>query len=75
MHRLTNDVAKNAKIVREAMINARIEMLNRLKEYPHSSVYLDGTPSRPVDIQTPIDAIINLNISFRSEHISALPTK
>ena len=71
MHRLTTDVAINAAIVREAMINARIEMLERLRKYPHSSVYLDGTPAQPVDITNDISAVINLNNGYRTAYESS----
>ena len=44
MHRLTGDTAKDAEILREAMIDARLEMLERLLKYPQSQFYLDGPP-------------------------------
>lgn len=77
MHRLTGNTAKDAEILREAMIDARLEMLERLLKYPQSQFYLDGTPSAPVDYRTPICALINRTLSMRLTHrnqsISAMP--
>lgn len=66
MHRLTGDVAKDARTMREAMIDARLEMLGRLLAYPEFQFYLDGTPSAPVDIQTPISNLMSQISSYRS---------
>lgn len=68
MHRLTGDIAKDAAIVREAMTQARIEMLGRLLKYPRCQFYLDGTPSDSVDIKTQIQQLINQIVSYRPLH-------
>lgn len=58
MHRLKNDTAIDAAIIREASISAKLEMLERLLNYPHAYTYLHGTPTEPVDIETPIRALM-----------------
>lgn len=65
MHRLSGHVAKDASIVRKAMIDAKLEMLGRLLTYPESQFYLDGTPPEPIDIKTPINAVMKHIQSYR----------
>lgn len=57
MHRLNGDLAVDAAIIRTAIINSKLEMLDRLLKYPHAHVYLDGEPDEPVDIETPISKL------------------
>lgn len=66
MHRLKGVLEEDAAIVREAMIAAKQEMLTRLLEYPACSFYLDGTPSAPVDITTPIRRLLDEISQFRN---------
>lgn len=40
MHKLTGKIEKDAQIIREAMCNAKIEMLQRIFDYPQSPDYL-----------------------------------
>lgn len=54
MHRLTNNLSVDAAAIRTAIINSKLEMLDRLLTYPHAHIYLDGEPSPFVDIATPI---------------------
>lgn len=65
MHRLKGNLTENASTVREAMIAAKLEMLARLLEYSACSFYLDGTPSEPVDITTPIRSLIDEISQYR----------
>lgn len=55
MHRLKGDLAVDAAIIRAAIVNSKLEMLDRLLRYPHAHIYLDGEPDEPVDIVTPIN--------------------
>lgn len=57
MHRLKGKLSEDAAIVRAAIISSKIEMLNRLLAYPHANIYLNGEPSQPVDIATPINRV------------------
>ena len=66
MHRLKGKPAEDAAMIRETAVSAKIEMLGRLLAYPRANVYLDGEPSMPVDIATPIRAVM--------AEISAFPT-
>lgn len=53
MHRLKGKLSEDAAIIRVAIIDSKIEMLDQLLAYPH----LNGEPSQPVDIATPINRI------------------
>lgn len=62
MHTLRRPLTTAAATIRKAIISSKIEMLDRLLANPEAHIYLDGVPSRPVDIATPINslkAIIN----------------
>lgn len=57
MHRLKGKLSEDAAIIRVAIIDSKIEMLDRLLAYPHTNIYLNGEPSQPADIATPINRI------------------
>lgn len=64
MHRLKGTPEEDAAIIREAAVAAKLEMLERLLAYPHANIYLDGEPSAPVDIATPIRALMTEIAAF-----------
>lgn len=64
MHRLKGRLSLDAAMIRTAIINSKLEMLDRLLAYPYSDIYLNGEPSEPVDITTPINRIKALISTF-----------
>lgn len=64
MHRLKGTPEEDAAIIREAAVATKLEMLERLLAYPHANIYLDGEPSAPVDIATPIRALMTEIAAF-----------
>lgn len=60
MHRLTGKIARDAKVIREAMCEAKIEMLERMLMYPESPDYLSckrGVIEYEPRVQLAIDLI------------------
>lgn len=59
MHTLHDDIAKDAKIIRSESFKSKLEMLNRLLQYPESCDYLNCTKSL-FDLETPIKEKIEM---------------
>lgn len=66
MHRLKGKLEEDTVSIRTAIIDSKIEMLDRLLEYPHSDIYLDGEPSVPVDIAIPINRLKSQILTYPS---------
>ncbi len=59
MHRLVGKPSKDAKVIREAMIDAKVEMLNRMLNYPESAEYLSCNKGL-IDYRTPIQEALDI---------------
>lgn len=66
MHRMKCKPEEDADIIRDAAISAKLEMLERLLAYPYAHVYLDGEPSEPIDIVTPIRSLMSEIATFHN---------
>lgn len=72
MHRMKGKQEIDAAMIRETAVSAKIEMLKRLLAYPYSNIYLDGEPSSPVDIFTPIHNLVTEIASFPTANHNSL---
>lgn len=72
MHRLTGNPLKDAAVIREAMVSAKIEMLERILDYPESPEYLSC--SRELfDFESPIRGAIEMIRRFPEAATSPIP--
>lgn len=69
MHKITGNLARDAAMMRQAMCEAKIEMLERLMANPESQWYLNCDKGL-IDYETPIKALI---AKIQQYHLTPVP--